>query len=87
MLIIKIIGITILTLNIAGIGFILFMVGVMLKNYFSAKKKIIAVKDSPQKKQKKPLISNDNIIDKEDDLLKNMDLSDLDSLNLDDFDR
>ena len=86
MLIIKIIGITILTLNIAGIGFIFFMLGMMLKDNLTAKKKIIAVKNSPQKKQKKPLISNDNIIDKEDDLLKNMDLSDLDSLNLDDLD-
>jgi len=85
MLLIKIIGILILTLNIAGIGFILYMGGMMLKNKIFPKKQIVAVQKTPKKK-KKPVIANDNIVADDDDLLKNMDLSDLDNLNLDDFD-
>jgi len=85
MLLIKIIGILILTLNIAGIGFILYMGGMMLKNKIFPKKQIVAVQKTAKKK-KKPVIANDDIVSDDDDLLKNMDLSDLDSLNLDDFD-
>jgi hypothetical protein len=36
-------------------------------------------------KPKSPLVLQDSIIPDEDDLLKDMDLSDLDTLNLDDF--
>jgi hypothetical protein len=85
MLLKKIIGILIIVLNVAGLGFILYMIGMMLKNRFFSKKQIIAVKNISGKK-KKPAIKNDNIIADEDDLLKDMDLSDLDNLNLDDFD-
>jgi len=85
MLLNKTIGIVIIVLNVAGIGFILYMAGMMLKNKFYPKKQIIAVKKIPKKK-KKPVIANDNIVSDEDDLLKNMDLSDLDNINLDDFD-
>ncbi len=84
MLLKKIIGILIIVLNIAGLGFILYMTGMMLKNKFFPGKQLVAVKDTRQQK-KKPAIANDDVIE-DDDLLKNMDLSDLDNLNLDDFD-
>lgn len=85
MLLKKIIGTLIIVLNIAGIGFLLYMTGLMLKNKFFPSKQIIAVKKGQNKKEK-PTITNDDIIADDDDLLKNMDLSDLDDLNLDDFD-
>jgi len=85
MLLIKIIGTLIIVLNIAGLGFILCMLGIMLKDKFFAPKQIIATQKRKTKK-KKPAITNDDIIARDDDLLKNMDLSDLDDLNLDDFD-
>ncbi len=84
MLLKKIIGILIILLNIAGLGFLLYMVGMMLKDKFFPKKQIIAVQ-KPDIKKKEPKIVNDDIIPDEDDLLKDMDLSDLDNLNLDDF--
>lgn len=85
MLLKKIIGILIILLNIAGLGFLLYMVGQMLKDKFFAKKQIIAAVQEPSIKKKQPKIVNDDIIPDEDDLLKDMDLSDLDNLNLDDF--
>ena len=80
----QIVGVLIILLNIAGLGFVLYMGGIMLKEKFFPKKQILAVQDKPAKK-KKPKIVNDDIIPDEDDLLKDMDLSDLDNLNLDDF--
>jgi hypothetical protein len=85
MLLKKTIGILIIALNVAGLGFILYMTGMMLKNKFFSGKQLVAVKKTRQPK-KKPVIANDDIIAADDDLLKNMDLSDLDNLNLDDFD-
>ena len=80
----QIIGVLIIILNIAGLGFVLYSVGVMLKDKFFPNKQIVAVQNKPARK-KKPKIVNDDIIPDEDDLLKDMDLSDLDNLNLDDF--
>jgi len=85
MLLKKIIGILIILLNIAGIGFLFYMAGLMLKDKFFPKKQIIAVQQVKSKKRK-PKIANDDIIPEDDDLLKDIDLSDLDDLNLDDFD-
>ena len=84
MLLKKIVGTIIILLNIAGLGFLLYMAGLMLKEKFFRKKQIIVVQKSPVRK-KNPKILNDNIIPDEDDLLKDMDLSDLDNLDLDDF--
>lgn len=85
MLLKKTIGILIILLNIGGIGFLIFSVGMMLKEQ-------LFPEESPEKPpspvpdQKSDLdISNDDIIPDEDDLLKDMDLSDLDNLNFDDF--
>ena len=84
MLLRNIIGIIIIVLNVAGLGFILYMSGIMLKNYFFSKKQTIVVKKRSTKKNKSD-IANDDIIADDEDLLKDMDLSDLDTLNLDDF--
>lgn len=84
MLLKKTIGILIILVNIAGIGFLLYMAGLVLKDRFFPKKQIIAVQPTPVRK-KEPKIVNDDILPDEDDLLKDMDLSDLDNLNLDDF--
>jgi len=80
MQLIKIIGIIIIVLNVTGLGFILYMAGMMLKNYFFLKKQVIAVK-----KRNRPAIANDDSVADDEDLLKDIDLSDLDTLNLDDF--
>ncbi|MCP3874410.1 MAG: hypothetical protein GY699_14805 [Desulfobacteraceae bacterium] len=80
----QIVGVLIILLNIAGLGFVLYMVAMMLKEKYFPQKQIVAVHDKPVKK-KQPKIINDDIVPDEDDLLKDMDLSDLDNLNLDDF--
>ena len=85
MLLKQIIGMLILALNVMGVGFLLCMIGIVLKNKLYPNKQIFVVKKRGGKK-KKSAINNDNIFDDEDDLLKNIDLSDLDNLNLDDFD-
>jgi len=83
-----------LTKNIFGILILLFnMVGLVYFLYLGtlALVKRIATKESTQEedvpvpKKRTPLILTDNVIPDEDDLLKDMDLSDLDNLNLDDF--
>ena len=56
----------------------------MLKNYFFSKKQTIAVKNRSTKKNR-PDIANGDMTADDEDLLKDMDLSDLDTLNLDDF--
>lgn len=88
MLLKKTIGILIIILNIGGIGFIIYSVGMLLKEkYFPEEKPVEeTTDDKPVPDQKSDLdISNDDIIPDEDDLLKDMDLSDLDNLNFDDF--
>jgi len=80
MQLIKIIGIIIIVLNVAGLGFILYMAGMMLKNHLFSKKQVIAVK-----KRNRSAVANDDILTDDEDLLKDIDLSDLDTLNLDDF--
>ncbi|MCK5837670.1 MAG: hypothetical protein KAH09_10420 [Desulfobacula sp.] len=84
MLLKKIIGITIILLNIAGFGFLLYSVGMILRDKFLFKKQIIKVQPVSRKK-KEPEIMNDDIVPDEDDLLKDMNLSDLDNLKFDDF--
>ena len=80
MLLRKIIGIIIIVLNVAGLGFILYMAGIHLKNHFFSKKQIMAVE-----KENRPAIANYDIVADDKDLLKDIDLSDLDTLNLDDL--
>jgi hypothetical protein len=85
MLIKNIVGILIILLNLAGVGFLLYMLAITWKNKnFSLKKNITVKENKTPVKKKRPKIVNDNIINEEDDLLKDMDLSDLD-IDLDDF--
>jgi hypothetical protein len=82
----KIIGILLILLNIGGIGFIIFSIGMLLKDKFHQEELVAVEKSKPVPAQKSDLdIANDDIIQDEDDLLKDMDLSDLDNLNFDDF--
>ena len=83
MLLKKTIGILIVFLNIAGLGFLLCLAGWMLKDRLFPKKQILAPVNPRVKK--KPVAADDDILSAEDDLLKDMDLSDLDNLNFDDF--
>ncbi|MFH2058069.1 MAG: hypothetical protein ABIJ59_04120 [Pseudomonadota bacterium] len=85
MLLKKIIGILIIILNVGGIGFIIFSLGMMLKEKFSLEEKQAKEVNAVPAQKSDLDISNDDIIPDEDDLLKDMDLSDLDNLNFDDF--
>ncbi len=85
MLLKKTIGIFIILLNIGGIGFLIFSAGMMLKEQLFPEE-TPENPSSPVPDHKSDLdISNNDIIPDEDDLLKDMDLSDLDNLNFDDF--
>ncbi len=89
MLLKELIGIIIISLNIAGFGFLLYMLCMNLKDRFLQKKKTISVQQAPvkpKKSKKAPAIVNDDIIPDEDDLLKDMDLSDLENLDFKNFD-
>ena len=82
----KIIGIIILVLNISGLGFLFYLGGLRLLDHFFPKEEdeqTPAVGASGADASKGPTISDDML--PKDDLLKDMDLSDLDNLNLDDF--
>jgi hypothetical protein len=86
MLLKKTIGMIIILLNIGGIGFLLYRAGLMVKEkYFKKKQAPPIVEKTPPVKKQETKISTDNIVEDEDDLLKDMDLSDLDNLDLDDF--
>jgi hypothetical protein len=84
MLIKNIFGIIILLLNTAGLGYLFYLGTITLMEKISSNGTIDLGKAGKPLK-KKPQIHNDNIVPDEDDLLKDMDLSDLDNLNLDDF--
>lgn len=79
----NILGISILVLNAGGLAFMLYMGGQAVMDHFFPRE------DEPETDKgsagQEPEILNDHIIPDEDDLLKDMDLSDLDNLNLDDF--
>ena len=85
MLLRKIIGIIIIVLNIGGFGFLLFMTGLMLKKKYFNEEQTFTAQKAPAVKKQETAIINDNIIPDEDDLFKDMDLSDIDNLDLDDF--
>lgn len=90
MLLRKIIGTVIILLNVAGLGFLFYLLIMMLKNKFlgTTTSKNLPEQESsdPAQKGKPKKIKEKDIIPDEEDLLKDMDLSDLDNLNLDDFD-
>lgn len=85
MLLKNIIGLSIIVLNIAGLGFIFYMLVMKGKEKFFPIKQIPTT-SSQKKKPKKPAVANENLIDDDEDLLKDLDLNDLDDIDLDDFD-
>jgi hypothetical protein len=79
----NIFGFLILLFNAVGLGYFIYLGSLSLLNIRSHKEN--TTEDALVQKKKRPYIINDDIIPDEDDLLKDMDLSDLDNLNLDDF--
>jgi len=85
MLVKNFLGIFILLFNIIGLGCLLYLGVLAVLEKISSPKKTKTEPTSTEKKKSPPLVLKNSIIPDEDDLLKDMDLSDLDSLNLDDF--
>ena len=86
MLIKNIVGTVIILLNMAGLGY-LFFIGIagFLENREENEQANFKNVIEPKKHMDQPVVIDENIIPDEDDLLKDMDLSDLDNLDLDDF--
>ena len=84
MLLKKIIGIVIIVSNMIGVGFLIFLIGLTIREKFVHKQPDPDVQQ-PGGKKIKPRIINDDIILSEDNLLKDMNLSDLENIDLDDF--
>lgn len=80
----NIVGIAILFLNTAGLGYLIYRGILALVSTFSPE--IEDPKTPLPLEKKEPAIVNDQIISDEEDLLKDMDLSDLDDLDLKEFD-
>ncbi|WDP86199.1 MAG: hypothetical protein HUN05_14560 [Desulfobacter sp.] len=74
----NIFGTIILVLNIAGIGYVLYLVFLGLINKLFPKEEPQIELVLPVVKKKRPVVIDESIIPDEDDLLKDMDLSDLD---------
>ena len=80
----NIFGILILLFNFIGLGYLLYR-GALARRVKTAFKEKTKQDLISSEKKRTSLIVQDNIVPDEDDLLKDMDLSDLDHLNLDDF--
>ncbi len=86
MLIKNIVGAIIIILNMAGLGFLFYLSVVSRFSHTDTSESSgfnNMSRTGPADRQ--PVIIDEDIIPDEDDLLKDMDLSDLDSLDLDDF--
>ena len=81
----NIFGFIILVLNIAGMGYVFYMVASSLIARFFPKEDPQAEHASEARPKQEEVIIDEDIIPDDEDLLKDMDLSDLDNLNLDDF--
>nr|WP_319394017.1 hypothetical protein [uncultured Desulfobacter sp.] len=86
MLIKNIVGTLIILLNMTGLGY-LFFIGIagFFENHDKREQTSFKNVIEPKKHMDQPVVIDENIIPDEDDLLKDMDLSDLDNLDLDDF--
>ena len=78
-------GILVLLFNIIGLGYLFYLGVLAVLEKISSSKKIKVETGPPMKEKPPPFVIKESIIPDEDDLLKDMDLSDLDNLNLDDF--
>ncbi|HKJ98940.1 MAG TPA: hypothetical protein VJ959_08465 [Desulfotignum sp.] len=79
----NLLGMLILLLNAAGLGFLIYLGILAGIDHFFPRQPEPDPRTSLAKKD--PEIINDDIIPQEEDLLKDLDLSDLDKLDLDDF--
>lgn len=88
MLIKNIVGAILILLNMAGLGY-LFFVGIagFFKDHDEQEEFNTVAKTgiNAGHNARQPVVIDENSIPDEDDLLKDMDLSDLDNLDLDDF--
>lgn len=88
MLLINITAIVIILLNLAGLSYLLLIAFRNMTGNF--KKDLSKIKIQPDQKNNnkinKETFNQNDIIQKKDDLLDDLDLSDFDDLNLDDFD-
>jgi len=83
----NIVGAIIIFLNMAGLGY-LFFIGItnFFRNYDAKEQEKFNNTTETGINKGQPIVIDEDIIPDEDDLLKDMDLSDLDGLDLDDFD-
>lgn len=83
----NIIGTLILLFNIIGLGYLFFKgFQTLRERFFKGSASQADSKNLGSSLKKRPVVVNENdIIPESEDLLKDMDLSDLDKLNLDDF--
>ncbi|WP_020589004.1 hypothetical protein [Desulfobacter curvatus] len=86
MLIKNIVGTIIILLNMAGLGY-LFFIGIagFLGDHDADEQEDFENVPITGNNTGQPVVIDEDIIPDEDDLLKDMDLSDLDGLDLDDF--
>ena len=88
MLLINVIAITIILLNLAGLVYLLLIAFRNMTGNF--KKDLSKIKIHPEqtknKKMKEKTFTQTDTVQRKDDLLDDLDLSDFDDLNLDDFD-
>ena len=87
MLIKNIVGSIIIFLNMAGLGYLFFIgIAAFFRNYGAKEQEKVHNIAETGIDKGQPIVIDEDIIPDEDDLLKDMDLSDLDGLDLDDFD-
>ena len=79
----NLLGTLILLLNAGGLGFLLYLGSLALLDRFFPKP--AEAEDLPAAVKKDPMHMDNDMMPDEDDLLKDLDLSDLDKLDLDDF--
>ena len=80
----KLLGTLILLLNAGGLGFLFYLGSLAVLDRFFPKQAEPDV--SPATAKKDPLFMDNDMIPDEDELLKDLDLSDLDKLDLENFD-
>lgn len=86
MLIKNIVGATIILLNMAGLGYLFFLgISEFFGDHDTDEQEELNTVEKNGVNAGQPVVIDEDIIPDEDDLLKDMDLSDLDNLDLDDF--
>ena len=82
----KILGTIIIFLNMAGLGYLFFLgISEFFRDHDADEQERLNNVAKTENYAGQPIVIDEDIIPDEDDLLKDMDLSDLDSLDLDDF--